>query len=73
MLSEDTIKQILFLSDKPREDALFCDEVDIVQFARNIESYVSLRVAEHEHARCVEIARSHNTAVAQLLESHRPE
>lgn len=72
MLSEDTIKQILFLSDKPREDALFADEVDIIQFARNIESYVSLHAKKEEHARCFELAASRNHLVAELLKQHPP-
>jgi hypothetical protein len=40
MLSDDDIKQIFFLSDKPRPTALLADDVDIIQFARNIEQFV---------------------------------
>ena len=72
MLSEDKIKQIFFLSDKPRKNALIADEVDVIQFAQNVASFVALHARAEEHARCVEIALSHNTAVADLLFKHRP-
>lgn len=67
MLSEDTIKHILFLSDKPREDALLANDVDVVQFARNIEAYVALRVRKEERDRCIELAATRNHLVADLL------
>lgn len=72
MLSEDIIKQIFFLSDKPRKDVILADGVDIVQFAQNVASFAALQSRIQEHARCLEIARSHNTAVADLLDQHRP-
>lgn len=72
MLDEDIIKQIFFLSDKPRKDAVLADEVDIVQFAQNVASYVDLRARQAAHDRCVTIAKSHNRLVGELLEEYRP-
>jgi late competence protein required for DNA uptake (superfamily II DNA/RNA helicase) len=72
MLSEETVKQIFFLSDKPRKDPLIADEVDIVQFAQNIESFVAVEKARKEHERCVKIVRDLNPEVAKALESQRP-
>jgi len=72
MLSEETIKQIFFQSDRPRKDPLIADEVDIMQFAHNIESYVNVECARQEHARCVGIVKSMNTAVGEALENQRP-
>jgi hypothetical protein len=72
MLSEETIKQIFFQSDKPRKDALIADEVDIVQFSHNLESYVAVEYARKEHARCVEIVSHMNPEVAKALETQRP-
>jgi hypothetical protein len=43
MLSEELIKQIFFQSDRPRPGALLADDVDIVQFARNVEAVVKAR------------------------------
>lgn len=68
MLSEDDIRDIFFLSDRPRKDALIADEVDIVQFGQNIARFV----AAQEHQRCCDIAKSYNTAVAELLKRHEP-
>jgi late competence protein required for DNA uptake (superfamily II DNA/RNA helicase) len=72
MLSEEIIKQIFFQSDRPRKDPLIADEVDIMQFAHNIELYVAVEYARKEHARCVEIVSHMNPEVAKALETQRP-
>ena len=72
MLSEETIKQIFFQSDRPRKDPLIADEVDIMQFAHNIELYVAVEYARKEHARCVEIVKDMNVAVGNALENQKP-
>jgi late competence protein required for DNA uptake (superfamily II DNA/RNA helicase) len=73
MLSEELIKQIFFQSDRPRKDPLIADEVDIMQFAHNIELYVAVEYARKEHARCVEIVSHLNREVAKALDNQRPE
>jgi len=72
MLSEETIKQIFFQSDRPRRDPLIADEVDITQFAHNIEQYVAVEYARKEHARCVKIVKDMNRVVGDALENQRP-
>jgi len=71
-LSEETVKQIFFYSDKPRKDAVLADEVDIVQFAHNVAEFVKGQYALQEHARCVKIVRDMNPEVARALENQRP-
>lgn len=71
-LSEDLIKQIFFQSDKPRKDALLADEVDIVQFAQNLEAVLRPMIAKEEHQRCVQIVGHMNREVARGLDSQRP-
>ena len=73
MLSEETIKQIFFQSDRPRKDPLIADEVDIMQFAHNIELYVAVEYARKEHTRCVGIVKDMNAAVGEALNNQRPE
>lgn len=73
MLSEETVKQIFFQSDRPREDALIADEVDLLQFAENIAAYVAVECARKEHVRCVEIVKSMNHAVGEALRNQRPQ
>jgi len=73
MLSEETIKQIFFQSDRPRKDPLIADEVDIMQSAHNIELFVAVQYARKEHARCVQIVKEMNSAVGEALENQRPE
>jgi hypothetical protein len=72
-LTEETIKQIFFQSDRPRPDALLADEVDIVQFANNLIAYAHPHLAKAEHKRCVGIVRAMNPEVATALGSQRPE
>lgn len=72
MLSEEFIKQVFFQSDRPRRDALIADEVDIVQFAHNIESIVRIQVAREEHQRCVTIVSDMNREVGRALDNQRP-
>jgi len=72
MLSEETIKQIFFQSDRPRRDPLIADEVDITQFAHNIEQYVAVEYARKEHARCVKIVKDMNRVVGDALENQQP-
>lgn len=43
-MTDEEIKQIFFLSDKPRPNPIIADEVDIIQFARNIEAFVIERM-----------------------------
>ena len=72
MLSEETIKQIFFQSDRPRKDPLIADEVDIVQFAHNIELFLAAEHTRKEHARCVKIVKDMNLDVGKALENQRP-
>jgi len=72
MLNEELIKQIFFQSDRPRKEALIADEVDIVQFALNIEAVVRIEAAREEHARCVKIVDYMNREVANALKNQRP-
>jgi len=72
MLSEEIIKQIFFQSDRPRKDPLIADEVDITQFAHNIEQYVAVEYARKEHSRCVKIVKDMNRVVGDALENQRP-
>lgn len=72
MLSEESIKQVFFQSDRPRKDALIADEVDIVQFAQNIEAIVRIEAAREEHLRCVKIVSDMNREVGGALLNQRP-
>ena len=73
MLSEETIKQIFFQSDRPRKDAIIADEVDIIQFAQNLEAVVRIEAARDEHMRCVKIVGDMNREVANALQNQRPD
>jgi hypothetical protein len=72
MLSEEEIKQIFFQSDRPRRDAILADEVDIVQFAHNLEAVVRIEAKKEEHQRCVKIVTDMNREVGGALNNQRP-
>lgn len=72
MLSDELIKQIFFQSDRPRKDAMLATEVDIVQFAKNIEAVVRIEAFKEEHARCVAIVSDMNREVGAALNNQRP-
>lgn len=72
MLSEETIKQIYFYCDEKRPDAIYADNLDIVQFANKIAAFVEPIIAAKEHQRCVKIVSNMNLEVSRSLENQRP-
>jgi len=72
MLSEEEIRQVYFYCDEKLPNAIYADEVDIIQFAHKIAAYAEVAHARKEHARCVEIVSHMNPEVAKALETQRP-
>jgi hypothetical protein len=72
MLNEELIKQIYFYCDEKLPDAIYADNLDIIQFAHKIAAFVAPMVAMKEHQRCVKIVNDMNGEVAKALESQRP-
>jgi hypothetical protein len=72
MLSEETIKQIYFYCDEKLPDAIYADDVDIIQFANKIAAFVAPLIAMKEHQRCVRIVSDMNGEVAKALSNQRP-
>jgi hypothetical protein len=71
LLNEELIKQIFFCSDEKRPDPLIADEVDIVQFAQNLEATLRPLIRAEEHNRCVAIVANMNREVANALSTQR--
>ena len=57
---------------RSRKDAIFANDVDIVQFAKNIEAVVTIEAAKKEHTRCVAIVADMNKDVARALDNQKP-
>jgi hypothetical protein len=72
MLSEEEIKQIYFYCDEKLPDAIYADELDIIQFANKIEAYLTPTIAMREHQRCVQIVSNMNQEVGKSLNNQRP-
>jgi len=71
-LSEEEIKQIFFYSDEKLPNAIYADEVDIIQFAHKIVAYAIPKAVLQEHERCVTIVKDMNREVGNSLENQRP-
>ena len=72
MLSEEEIKQVYFYCDEKLPDAIYADDLDIIQFAHKIEAYVTPTIAMREHLRCVQIVSDMNREVGNALSNQRP-
>jgi len=72
MLSEELIKQVYFYCDEKLPNAIYADELDIIQFAHKLEAVIAIEYARKEHARCVAIVKDMNRAVGEALENQRP-
>ena len=72
MLSEEEIKQIYFYCDEKLPDAIYAEELDIIQFANKIEAYLTPTIAMREHQRCVQIVSNMNQEVGNALNNQRP-
>jgi hypothetical protein len=72
MLSEETIKQIYFYCDEKRPDAIYADDLDIIQFAHNVAAFITPMIAMKEHQRCVKIVNDMNPEVGKALSTQRP-
>jgi hypothetical protein len=71
-LSEDEIKQIYFYCDEKLPNAIYADEVDIIQFANKVVLYAVSKFVLQEHERCVTIVKDMNREVGNSLENQRP-
>jgi hypothetical protein len=71
-LSEEEIKQIFFYCDEKSPNAIYADEVDIIQFAHKIAAYVAPILSMKEHQRCVQIVSDMNKEVGNALNNQRP-
>jgi hypothetical protein len=71
-LSEDEIKQIFFYCDEKLPNAIYADELDIIQFAHKIVAYAIPKAVLEEHERCVTIVKDMNREVGNSLENQRP-
>ena len=70
-LPEEKVKQIFFDSDKVREGVIVATDVDIEQFAHNIEEYIAPLYIQKEREACIGFVQSINPEVAHELAKQR--
>jgi hypothetical protein len=75
MLTEETVKQILFYCQNRDPKGLYYSDdeepLDVLEFAGKLEEYLTERIRLKEHARCVDIVKSMNKDVARVLEDNK--
>ena len=76
-MNEQDIKQVLFQCKSQDPDAeanpngLYCDNLDVIEFADKLEEKILLAAARRERAECIKFVRSLNHLVADALAEKR--
>jgi hypothetical protein len=76
-MTEQDIKQVLFSCKSQEPDAavdpngLYCDNLDVLEFAAKLEEKILLAAARKERTECVKFVRSLNHLVADALVDKR--
>ena len=76
-MTEDQIKQIVMQCRSQAPDApidpkgLYCDNLEVLEFARKVEAAVALSYARKERELCIEFVESLNPEVAAKLREKR--
>ncbi len=77
MLTEQDIKDVLWVckSQDPSQPVdpkgLYCDNLDVIEFAAKIEEKLALKYARLERAECIKFVKSLNAEVARALSDKR--
>ena len=72
-MNEQDIKQVLFSckSQEPNAEVdpegLYCDNLDVIEFANKMEEQILLAAARKERVECIKFVRSLNHLVADAL------
>lgn len=72
MITDDTIKQVFLYVDDKDPQAVYADNVNIIDFARKIIDVAKEEIKQEEHARCVKIVSHMNREVAKALDGQKP-
>jgi len=76
-MTEDQIKQIVMQCRSQAPDApidpkgIYCDNLEVLEFARKVEAAVALSYARKERELCIEFVESLNPEVAAKLREKR--
>jgi len=76
-MTEDQVKQIVMQCRSQAPDApidpngIYCDNLEVLEFARKIENAVALKFAREERAQCIKFVESLNSEVARALSDKR--
>jgi hypothetical protein len=76
-MTEDQVKQIVMQCRSQDPSApidpkgIYCDNLEVLEFARKIEVSVALKYAREERAQCIKFVESLNSEVAAKLREKR--
>jgi len=76
-MTEDQVKQIVMQCRSQAPDApidpkgIYCDNLEVLEFAKKIENAVALKYAREERTQCIKFVESLNSEVAAKLREKR--
>ena len=76
-MTEQDVKQVLFSCKSQEPGApvdpkgLYCDNLDVIEFAAKLEEQILLAAARKERRECIKFVRALNHLVADAVEEKR--
>jgi hypothetical protein len=71
MLADNKIKALFLECHNKSPDGLYADDVDLLEFARKVETVSTQEATYAERLECIKFVRSLNIEVAKALEDWR--
>jgi hypothetical protein len=69
MLSNEQITQIFFYCENDSPEGMFADDVDIFEFAKKLEAFLTDELSRRERAKCVKFVSALNKDVGNALKN----
>jgi hypothetical protein len=69
MLSNEQITQIFFYCENDDPNGMFADDVDIFEFAKKLEAFLTEELSRRERAKCVKFVSALNKDVGNALKN----
>lgn len=68
MLTDLQIKSVFLECENKNPDGMYADDVDVLEFAKKLETFLGAEFSRREQAKCITFVRSLNVEVAKALE-----
>jgi hypothetical protein len=68
MLTDLQIKSVFLECDNENPNGMYANDVDLLEFAKKLETFLGAESARREQAKCIKFVRSLNVEVSKALE-----